>query len=80
MAVPLGLPLAAPLGPLLHNAEPIDPNLWAWLSDKIDHVLGLSPGVVISILGTLIVLFPIVVMVIAVRRRRGMERDREQIG
>ena len=72
-------PSGTPLGPLLHNAEPIDPNLWAWLSDKIDHVLGLSPGVVISILGTLIVLFPIIVMAVAVRRRRGMERDREQI-
>ena len=79
MAVPLGLPSGTPLGPLLHNAEPIDPTLWAWLSDKIDHVLGLSPAVVIAIIGVFIVLFPIVVMVVAVRRRRGMERANEQI-
>ncbi len=56
-------------GPLLHVSESIDPTLWAWLSDKIDHVLGLSPGMVIAIIGTLIVLFPIIVMVVAVRNR-----------
>ncbi len=66
------------MSPLLHVSEPIDPTLWAWLSDKIDHVLGLSPGVVIAIIGAFIVLFPIVVMVYAVRRRHGMERGSEQ--
>ena len=71
-------PSGTPLGPLLHVSEPIDPTLWAWLSDKIDHVLGLSPGVMILILGVLIVLFPVVVMVAAVRRRRKMERGQEQ--
>ncbi|MCH7969601.1 MAG: hypothetical protein IH960_00990 [Chloroflexi bacterium] len=74
MASPFGTPFGTPLGPLLHHSEPIDPTLWEWLSAKIDHVLGLSPGVMILILGTLIVLFPIVVMVVAVRRRHGMER------
>ena len=66
--------LGLPAVPLLHVSEPIDPALWAWLSDKIDHVLGLSPGAVIAILGTFIVLFPIVVMVVALRRRREMGR------
>ncbi len=56
-------------GPLLHVSEPIDPTLWAWLSDKIDHVLGLSPGVVIAIIGTFIVVFPIVLMFFALRNR-----------
>ena len=72
MASPFGTPFGTPLGPLLHSSEPIDPTLWAWLSEQIDHVLGLSPGVMVLILGTLIVLFPIVVMVVAVRRRRGL--------
>lgn len=72
MASPFGTPFGTPLGPLLHHSEPIDPTLWEWLSAKIDHVLGLSPGVMVLILGTLIVLFPIVVMVVAVRRRRGL--------
>ena len=62
-------PSGVPAGPLLHASEPIDPTLWAWLSDKIDHTLGLSPGVIIAIIGTFIVVFPIVVMVIAVRNR-----------
>jgi hypothetical protein len=66
MAVPLGVPAV----PLLHVSGPIDPTLWAWLSDKIDHVLGVSPGIFLAIVGTLIVAFPIVVMVVAVRRRR----------
>ncbi|MCI0804503.1 MAG: hypothetical protein J4O05_07845, partial [Chloroflexi bacterium] len=70
MASPFGTPFGTPLGPLLHHSEPIDPTLWEWLSAKIDHVLGLSPGVMVLILGTLIVLFPIVVMVVALRRRR----------
>lgn len=70
MAVPFGVPAV----PVLHASEPIDPTLWAWLSDKIDHVLGLSPGMVIAILGTFIVLFPIVVMVMVWRRRGEMGR------
>ncbi len=77
MAGPPGTPLGTPLGPLLHHAEPINPTLWEWLSVKIDHVLGLSPGVVIVIIGAFVVLFPIVVMFVAVRRRREMERGTE---
>ena len=78
MSGPLGTPLGAPIGPLLHATEPIDPTLWEWLSDKIDHVLGISPGVMILIIGVLIVLFPVVVVVVGVRRRHQMERGGEQ--
>jgi hypothetical protein len=70
MAVPLGVPAV----PLLHVSGPIDPTLWAWLSDKIDHVLGISPGVMVLILGTFIVLFPVVVMIVALHKRRAMGR------
>ena len=73
MAGPTGTPFGAPRVPLLHHSEPIDPTLWEWLSAKIDHVLGLSPGVMVLILGAFIVLFPIIVMIVAARRRRGME-------
>jgi len=45
MAGPIGTPFGAPRVPLLHHSEPIDPTLWEWLSAKIDHVLGISPGV-----------------------------------
>lgn len=66
--------MPAPPVPLLHYGEPIDPTLWTWLIEKIDNVLGLPAGVVIAILGVLIVSFPIIVVVVAVRRRRGMGR------
>lgn len=56
-------------GTLGHHSEPIDPTLWEWLSAKIDHVVGVSPGVMVLLLGAVIVLFPVVVMVM-VRRRR----------
>jgi hypothetical protein len=62
--------MASPVGTLLHSSEPIDPTLWAWLSDQIDHVLGISPGVMVLILGVLILLFPIVVIGLVLRRRR----------
>ncbi len=73
MAGPLGALFGIPPIPLLHTSEPIDPTLWAWLSAKIDHIFGLSPGAIVLILGAFIVLFPITVMVVAVRRRRSLE-------
>ena len=72
MAGPLGSGTFVP--PLLHVSDAIDPTLWAWLSDKIDHVLGVSPGVFVAIVGTLVVVFPIVVMVLGIRRRGEMGR------
>lgn len=59
---------------LLHHSEPIDPTLWEWLSAKIDHILGLSPGAILAIIGVIIAVFPVVVLVVAVRKRRQMER------
>ena len=70
MAGPIGTPFGAPRVPLLHHSEPIDPTLWEWLSAKIDHVLGISPGVMVFILGSGIVLFPVIVMVMVWRRQR----------
>ncbi|MEE2842092.1 MAG: hypothetical protein VYA50_06900 [Chloroflexota bacterium] len=70
MAGPIGTPFGAPRVPLLHHSEPIDPTLWEWLSTKIDHVLGISPGVMVFILGSGIVLFPVIVMVMVWRRQR----------
>ncbi len=66
--------MSAANGPLLHHSEPIDPTLWEWLSTKIDHVLGISPGAMVLILGGLIVLFPIIIAVTAVIKRRDIER------
>ena len=63
------------LGIVAHHSEPIDPTLWEWLSVKIDHVLGLSPGVLVLLLGAVIVSFPIVVMVLVWRGRTGLDSD-----
>jgi len=54
-----------------------EPDLWEWLSTKVDHLLGLSPGVMMLIMGALIVLFPVVVMVLVLlwRRRTALDRD-----
>ncbi len=57
-------------GILAHHSEPIDPTLWEWLSDRIDHVLGISAGTAVLILGALIVLFPVIVMILVWRKRR----------
>tara|TARA_B110000196_G_scaffold235840_1_gene204325 strand:- start:46 stop:249 length:204 start_codon:yes stop_codon:yes gene_type:complete len=67
--------MADPFGTLLHHSEPIDPDLWEWLSTKVDHLLGLSPGVMMLIMGALIVLFTVVVMVLVWRRRTALDRD-----
>jgi hypothetical protein len=56
--------------PLAHHSEPIDPDLWVWLSTKMNHVLGVDAGAMVLILGAIIVLFPIVVMVLVWRKRR----------
>jgi hypothetical protein len=45
------------------------------LSAKINHVLGLSPGVMVMILGAVIVSFPVVVMVLVWRRRNALDSD-----
>jgi len=60
-------------GIVAHHSEPIDPTLWEWLSTKIDHVLGISPGAMVLILGGLIVLFPIIIAVAAFIKRRDVE-------
>ncbi|HJP28423.1 MAG TPA: hypothetical protein QF694_06410 [Dehalococcoidia bacterium] len=62
--------MANPVGTLLHHSEPIDPDLWEWLSAKIDHVLGVSSGVMVIVLGAVIVLFPIAVVVLVWRKWR----------
>jgi len=64
--------MARLLLPLGHHSEPIDPDLWEWLSDKIDRVLGIDSGAMVLLLGAVIVLFPVAVMVLVWRRRRDL--------
>lgn len=66
--------MPGPLDVVLHHSEPIDPTLWEWLSTKIDDVLGIPAGAMIFLLGTLIVVCPIIIAVTAFKRRRDIER------
>jgi hypothetical protein len=67
--------MSNPLETVLHHSEPIDPILWDWLSAKIDDVLGIPSGSMVFILGTMIVLFPVMVMVLLWRRQRAARHD-----
>jgi hypothetical protein len=58
---------------LLHHSEPIDPTLWEWIEDKIHDVLGIDSAVAVLILGLLMIVFPLVVLVLAVRKQRRPE-------
>tara|TARA_Y100001970_G_C13577062_1_gene529042 strand:- start:152 stop:337 length:186 start_codon:yes stop_codon:yes gene_type:complete len=53
---------------LAHHSEPIDPVLWDWISAEINHLLGISSGVMVVLLGALIMVLPMALLVM-VRRR-----------
>ena len=63
------------LGSLLHHAEAIDPTLIEWIRREIDSITGLEPGSIATILGLVILAFPVWLGVSAARRQR---RDRSQ--
>ncbi len=56
-------------GLLLHHSEAVDPTLIDWIRHEIDSILGLDPSTIVIILGTLIVAFPVALMVLARRQR-----------
>lgn len=59
---------------LLHHGEAVDPTLIDWIRHKIDDILGVGPGVIVFALALGVVAFPVVLVVLAVRRRRRLER------
>ena len=59
---------------VLHHAEAIDPTLADWLRHKIDDVLGLEPATIVIVLGVVLVLFPLVLGLLAIRSRRRLPR------
>lgn len=58
---------------VLHHAESIDPTLAEWIRHKMDDILGLDPGTIVALLGTVILAFPIWLGISAARQRRGEE-------
>jgi hypothetical protein len=62
---------------LAHHAGAIDPKLADWIKHQIDSVSGLGPGTIVIVLGAMIVVFPLVLGVLAVRARRQQQQQGE---
>ena len=62
---------------LAHHEGAIDPKLADWIKHQIDSVSGMGPGTIVAILGVLIVVFPLVLGILAVRARRQQQRQGE---
>jgi hypothetical protein len=67
-------------GLLLHHSESIDPTLLDWIRHEIDAIFGLDPSTIVLVLGTLIVAFPVVLMVLARRQQRGRAGTKPEPG
>ena len=63
-----------PLTIIAHHSEGIDPTLWEWIQHQIDSILGLSPGVIVLLLGLVIVALPVGLIMIALRARARISR------
>lgn len=55
---------------LLHHSEAIDPTLIEWIRHEIDDLTGLEPESIATILGLVILAFPVWLGVSAIRRQR----------
>ncbi len=55
---------------LLHNSEAVDPKLIEWLKHEIDAIFGVGPTTIVIVLGSLMLAFPIGLMVLVRRRTR----------
>ncbi len=58
-----------------HHSEPVDPTLVEWIRHKIDDVLGLDASVMVLLFGSLIVLFPVILLTLVWFQRRRAERS-----
>ena len=56
-----------------HHSEAVDPTLVEWLRHQIDRMTGLDSDVSVLILGSLIALFPVVLLLLVWRQRRSLE-------
>lgn len=56
-----------------HHSEAVDPTLIEWIRHEVDRITGLDSDVSVLILGSLIVLFPVVLLLLVWRQRRSVE-------
>jgi hypothetical protein len=65
-----------PLDVLLHHSEPVDPTLLEWIKTELDHLFGPGEVPIISVIGVLIVVLPLVLSYFAWRRLRRYDKRR----
>ena len=53
-----------------HHGDAADPELLEWIKDRLDHILGLGPWVIVGLLGLVIVALPLSLMVLYMVQRR----------
>ena len=62
--------MSLPLRPITHHAEAIDPDLWDSLKHQIDQITGLNAATIVILIGTMIVVLPLAVIILAAKKRR----------
>jgi hypothetical protein len=65
--------MTAPLAPVAHHSESVDPTLWKWIQHQIDVTTGLSAITIVIILGIIVVAIPLTVIIFAMRSRKHAE-------
>ena len=61
------------MGIRAHHSEPTDPELLEWLVHAVDLVLGQGPVVMVALIGVVVLLIPLAIAVLALRRRGGRQ-------
>ncbi|MDE2836998.1 MAG: hypothetical protein OXL97_05750 [Chloroflexota bacterium] len=54
-----------------HHSEPTDSELLGWLVHTLDSILGQGPVVMVVLIGVVVLLIPLAIAVLALRRRGG---------
>ena len=54
-----------------HHSEPTDSELLEWLVHTLDSILGQGPVVMVVLIGVVVLLIPLTIAVLALRRRGG---------
>lgn len=61
------------MGVRAHHSEPTDSELLEWLTHTLDSILGLGPLLMVVLIGVVVLLIPLAIAVLALRRRGGSQ-------